>query len=68
MHKIWAGVHIISLKSKKSHNPISISVDTVVTSDPVIVGNNFNDFFSSIADEVRSEIWYLILTTTSPIF
>ena len=41
---------------KKSHNSISISVDTGVTSDPVIVANNFNDFFSSIADKVRSEI------------
>ena len=58
MHKIWAGVrNIISLKSKKSHNPISISVDTGVTSYPVIVANNFNDFFSlMIADKVRSEI------------
>ena len=35
MHKIWAEVrNIISLKSKKSRNPISISVDTGVTSDP----------------------------------
>ena len=51
LHKIWAGVrNIISLKSKKSHNPISISVDTI------IVANNFIDFFSSIADKVRSEI------------
>ena len=51
MHKIWAGVrNIILLESKKSHNPISISVDTI------IVANNFIDFFSSIADKVRSEI------------
>ena len=57
MHKIWAGVrNIILLESKKSHSPISISVDTGVTSDPVIVANNFNDFYSSIADKVRSEI------------
>ena len=41
---------------KKSHNPISISVDIGVTSDPVIVANNFNDFFASIVDKVRSEI------------
>ena len=57
MQKIWLGVrNLISLKSTKSSNPISISTGNAVTSDPDIVANSFNDFFSSIADKVRSEI------------
>ena len=57
MHKIWLGVkNLISLKSTKSQNPISISIGNSVSSDPEIVANGFNDFFSSIANSVRSTI------------
>ena len=49
MHKIWLGVkNLISLKSTKSQNPISISIGNSVSSDPEIVANSFNDFSSSI--------------------
>ena len=49
MRKIWLGVrNLISLKSTKSSNPISISTGNAVISDPDIVANSFNDFFSSI--------------------
>ena len=57
MRKVWLGVkNLISLKSSKSQNPISISVRNSVLTDPEIVANNFNDFFTSVADTVRASI------------
>ena len=57
MRKVWLGVNnLISFKSSKSQNPISISVRNSVLTDPEIVANNFNDFFTSVADTVRASI------------
>ena len=58
MHKIWSGIgDLINLKSGKSASPISISVSkTEVSSDPEIVSNCFNDYFTSIADSIRKDI------------
>ena len=57
MRKVWLEVkNLISLKSSKSQNPISISVRNSVLTDPEIVANNFNDFFTSVADTVRASI------------
>ena len=49
-------INLISLKSSKSQNPISISVGNSVSTDPEIVANNFNDFFTSVAYTVRASI------------
>ena len=57
IRKVWLGVkNLISLKSSKPQNPITISVGNSVSSDPLTVSNKFNDFFSSVADTVRSSI------------
>ena len=57
MRKIWTGIKdLISLKSKKTQNPISLSIGNTVSSDPETVANTFNDFFTSVADKVRSTI------------
>ena len=57
MRKIWTGVKdLISLKSMKTQNPTSLSIDNTISSDPKTVANNFNDFFTSVADSVRSTV------------
>ena len=57
MLKIWSGVRdLIFTESGKSASPISISIGDSVTSKPETVANSFNDFFTSIADSIRSEI------------
>ena len=58
MHKIWSGIgDLINLKSGKPASPISISISkTEVSSDPETVSNCFNDYFTSIADSIRSNI------------
>ena len=57
MQKVWSGVRdIISSKSSNIDAPISISIGDTVTSDPKTVTNCFNDFFTSIADSIRSKM------------
>ena len=40
-------------KSKKTQNPISLSIDNTKSSDPETIANTFNDFFTSVADNIR---------------
>ena len=55
MLKVWEGIkEIIGSDSKSS--PSSIRVNGHLTSDPETVANGFNNFFTSIADTVRSNI------------
>ncbi|MEO0688528.1 MAG: hypothetical protein AAFY76_26545 [Cyanobacteria bacterium J06649_11] len=57
IRKIWKGVkEIISLKSNPKSKPISLRIDDIVTSNPDIVANFLNSYFSSVADNVRSRI------------
>ena len=57
MRKIWIGIrNLVSLKSKKTQNPISLSIGSTISSDPEEVAETFNDFFASVADKVRSTI------------
>ena len=57
IRKIWKGVkEIISLKSNPKSKPISLRIDDIVTSNPDIVANSLNSYFSSVADNVRSRI------------
>lgn len=56
MKKVWSGIRdIISTKEQKNTN-ISISIDGQVHSEPGKVANHFNDFFTSIADNIRDKI------------
>ena len=57
IRKIWQGIkEIISLKSCQNSKPISLRINDSITSDPNLVANSFNSFFSSIADNIRSKI------------
>ncbi|MEM6831004.1 MAG: reverse transcriptase family protein [Bacteroidota bacterium] len=57
IRKIWQGINeIISLKPKSTRKPISLRIDDAVTSDPLLVANHFNRYFSSIAESIRSRI------------
>ena len=47
---------IISSKSTNSPSNISLKLDNSITSDPSTFSEVFNDFFSTIADKVRSKI------------
>ena len=56
MRKVWIGVrNLISTKTKSS-DPISISIGNSVSSEPKVVANHFNDFFTCIADSIRDTI------------
>ena len=56
MQKIWVGVRNLIWTKTKSSGPISISIGDSVTSEPEVVANHFNDFFTSIADSIRETI------------
>ena len=57
IRKIWQGVRdIISLKTSSTAKPISLEIDGTVTSEPLLVANHFNSFFSNVADTIRSKI------------
>ena len=57
MQKVWTGIRdIISMKSSNSTPNISISVGNNVTTNTETVTNWFNDFFTSIADNIRSKM------------
>ena len=49
---------IISSKSTNSPSNISLKLENSITSDPSTVSEVFNDFYSAIADKVRSKITF----------
>jgi hypothetical protein len=57
LKKIWQEVNsIINLKSSSKPASTSISINGIITSDPIPVSNCFNNYFCSIADSIRSNI------------
>ena len=57
MQKIWSGVRdVINSKSSNSSDPISLSIRNSISSKPEEVANHFNDFFTSVADSLRSKL------------
>ena len=55
--KIWKGVKsIISLHSSSYSSPTCINIDNSPMSDPSIIATSFNDYFVSIAENIRKEI------------
>ena len=58
--KIWEGVKsIISLcssSSSSSSSPSCININNVPVSDPESMANSFNDYFVTIAENIRKEI------------
>ena len=44
--KVWEGIkEIVSIKSKNINNPTSIQVNNSIITDPIVICNNFNDYF-----------------------
>ena len=59
MQKIWQGVkQLISVKSSSSINtsPASLNINGKISSDPLSIANCFNQYFSSVANSVRTKI------------
>ena len=57
--KIWEGVNkLTNLKSRSKNNSsnISIKIGERIISDSKTVANEFNEYFSSIADQIRDKI------------
>ena len=56
LRKIWQGVReIISLKTK-SNSDISLQISNSISSDPKLISETFNNFFSEVASNIRSKI------------
>ncbi|XP_057310678.1 uncharacterized protein LOC130648640 [Hydractinia symbiolongicarpus] len=54
---IWKGVkNIISVRSSVSASPTCMNINNSVVTDPVTIANSFNDYFASIADNIRMNI------------
>lgn len=57
MRKIWQGVReIVYLNATKSTSLPSIRFGNTISSDPLFIANSFNNFFTSVANSVRSNI------------
>ena len=53
LQKVWKGIkEIINIKSKNFSSPTSIMDGNKVITDPTEMANNFNNFFTSIADDI----------------
>ena len=57
--KSWKGINEIINSSNSHHNdPISLNVNSVLTSDKLVIANYFNDYFSTISSKVRDKIQF----------
>ena len=57
MRKNWIGIKsIINIKSTVKGQPTAINVNDKLTSDPTIIANSFNKYFSSIAKTLQEKI------------
>jgi len=55
--KIWEGVrNLISIKPDKSQQLLALHTISGISSDPLIIANTFNNYFTSIANSIRSNI------------
>ena len=58
LKKVWSGINdLISSRKNKRNSPSSIYISkTELTSDPSLIANQFNDYFTTVADNLRSKI------------
>ena len=50
---LWKGIkEIVNINSKNLKHPTSIQINDSVSNDPVIICNEFNNYFSNIADKI----------------
>ena len=59
IQKIWQGVKsIISTKPPQSSTPSSININNTLTSEPTLIANAFNDYFSNVAANIRDKNYF----------
>ena len=59
LSKTWQGIkQIINMKSKKSDYPSCIIHDGITITDPTEIANKFNNFYTSIADDILEKRKY----------
>ena len=59
LQKIWKGIkEIINIKSKNYDYPTCIQNGDVNLTDPIAISNSFNDYFTSIADNILEKRKY----------
>ena len=56
LKKTWEGVREIISKSSKCKEEINLNLNGELTSDPVLVTEAFNNYFSTIADKLREKV------------
>ena len=59
LNKVWQGVNpIIATNNPKNNRPPSIYInnENETSSEPIPIANKFNEYFSSVADLIRSKI------------
>ena len=55
--KVWEGVRsLITLRNSNPSNPSCLSVDNTLVTDPTVIASSFNEYFTSIADNIRKDI------------
>ena len=51
--KVWEGIkEVINIKDKNKSTPNCIEIDNKLITDPKIISENFNNYFSNIADNI----------------
>ena len=59
LRKVWIGIkEIINVKSKSFDQPTTIQAGNTVVTDPKDVANEFNSYFTSIADDILGKRKY----------
>ena len=59
LRETWKGIKsLINICDPRNNSPTCISHNNATITDPVIISNTFNDFFTSIASKLQSSIHY----------
>ena len=62
--KIWAGINeVISLNNKNRESPYCIEKNNDIITDPKIICNEFNDYFSNIAEKILQSEKHPVIKT-----
>ena len=62
----WKGINqIININNKHNKSPSSLIVNNKLISDPIEVANSFNEYFSTVAEKLRSNIYDIAVISQS---
>ena len=56
LRKVWEGVRELTSMKKKTNSSISLQIGQSITSDPLVTSETFNNFFSTVASDIRAKI------------